>query len=142
MIKTNVDGKKILHQETVTFVRQQNLTIRIQEHLSRKSVIHEHILTDDRQYCFKSCNIHKICGWPDSPQPCDGVMISVNFERHQYLLQQKYFTASMPLLTPTTVIRHVVAPTLSLYLTTIFNQCGVKTSSLVQGMPHRKNPRG
>ena len=33
-----------------------------------------------KRYCFKSGNIPKNNGWPDSHQLCDSLMISTNFK--------------------------------------------------------------
>ena len=81
----------------------------------------------DRHHCFKSSNIPKTEGGQILPHLCNSDMISMKHNRRQKeaLLEQKYYSGSMPLLTPNHSFRTCGGPK-------IFNKCGGNTSSVEQ----------
>ena len=74
--------------------------------------MHNRIPDRDRHHCLKSSNVQK----SDDGQILDQILPE-SYDLHEIprtqkeaLVEQKYFTGSMPLLFPTTVLRHVVVP--------------------------------
>ena len=69
----------------------------------------------DRHHCFTSGDIPKTDGGQILPHLCSSLMISMKLDRHTKwsLLDQKYFTVSMPLFTASHSFRHLVAMRLS-----------------------------
>ena len=86
--------------------------------------------TGTRHRCFKYGNMPKTGGGLISPHLC-----KLSYDIHLILLtqrrgceEQRYLAGSMPLLTPATVLRHVVVPRLS-PLPPFFMKCGGRSSS-------------
>ena len=83
----------------------------------------------DRHHCFTSGNIRRSRVWPDSHKFCDSLMMLLKkLTQKQDLLEWKYFTGSMSLFTPSHNFRKCGSPE-ALASTTIYEKCGVKTSS-------------